>query len=169
MVKICTILLIIVLSGILLVTGCTGKEGLAMLKDGNTVKVHYTGKLDDGTIFDTSVEREPLEFTIGTGQMIPGFEGAVRGMQVGQVKTVTIPAEEAYGPHNEDMVWVVERDKLPENLNPVVGQRLQRQQENGNTAVVVVTDVADTTITLDANHPLAGKALTFEIELVEMK
>ncbi len=162
-------LLVIVLSGILLVTGCTGKEGLAVAKDGNTVKVHYTGKLDDGTIFDTSVEREPLEFTIGTGQMIPGFEGAVRGMQVGQVKTVTIPAEEAYGPHNEDMVLVVDRDKLPENLNPVVGQRLQMQQENGNTAVVVVTDVSDTTITLDTNHPLAGKALTFEIELVEMK
>ena len=140
-----------------------------MAKDGNTVKVHYTGKLDDGTIFDTSVEREPLEFTIGAGQMIPGFEGAVRGMQVGQVKTVTISAEEAYGPHNEDMVLVVERDKLPENLNPVVGQRLQKQQENGHMDVVVVTDFSDTTITLDANHPLAGKALTFEIELVEMK
>ncbi|MFC1869855.1 peptidylprolyl isomerase [Chloroflexota bacterium] len=140
-----------------------------MAKDGNIVKVHYTGKLDDGTIFDTSLEREPLEFTIGAGQMIPGFEGAVRGMQVGQVKTVTIPAEEAYGPHNEDMVLVVERDKIPENLNPVVGQQLQMQHENGNTAVIVVTDVSDTTITLDANHPLAGKALTFEIELVEMK
>ena len=162
-------LLVIVLSGILLVAGCTGKEGLAVAKDGNTVKVHYTGKLDDGTTFDTSVESEPLEFTIGAGQMIPGFEGAVRGMQVGQVKTVTIPAEEAYGSHNEDMVLVVERDKLPDNLNPVVGQQLQMQQENGNTAVVVVTDVSDTTITLDANHPLAGKALTFEIELVEMK
>lgn len=162
-------LLVIVLSGILLVTGCTGKEGLAMAKDGNTVKVHYTGKLDDGTIFDTSVEREPLEFTIGAGQIIPGFEEAVRRMQVGQVKTVTIPADEAYGPHNEDMVLVVERDKLPENLNPVVGQRLQKQQENGNMDVVVVTEFSDTTITLDANHPLAGKALTFEIELVEMK
>ncbi len=140
-----------------------------MAKDGNTVKVHYTGKLDDGTIFDTSVEREPLEFTMGTGQIIPGFEEAVREMQVGQVKTVTIPAEEAYGPHNEDMVIKVERDKLPENLNPVVGQRLQKQQENGHMDVVVVTDFSDTTITLDANHPLAGKALTFEIELVEMK
>ena len=162
-------LLVIVLSGILPVTGCTGNEGLAVAKDGNTVRVHYTGKLDDGTIFDTSVEREPLEFTIGAGQMIPGFEGAVRGMQVGQVKTVTISAEEAYGPHDEDTVSVAERDKLPENLNPVVGQRLQMQQENGNTAVVIVTDVSDTTITLDANHPLAGKALTSEIGLVEMK
>lgn len=153
----------------LFVTGWTGKEGVAMSKDGNTVKVHYTGKLDDGTIFDTSVEREPLEFTIGAGQMIPGFEEAVKGMQVGQVKTVTIPAEEAYGLHNADMILVIGRDKLPENLNPVVGQRLQMQQENGNVAVVVVTDVSDTTITLDANHPLAGKALTFEIELVEIE
>ncbi|MFC1977260.1 peptidylprolyl isomerase [Chloroflexota bacterium] len=169
MVNRCAILLVIVLSGILLATGCTGKEGLAMAKDGNTVKVHYTGKLDDGTIFDTSVGREPLEFTIGANQMIPGFEGAVRGMQVGQVKTVTIPAEEAYGPHDEDMVLLVGLDKLPENLNPAVGHRLQIQQEDGNTAVVVVTDISDTMITLDANHPLAGKALTFEIELVEMK
>ncbi len=140
-----------------------------MAKDGNTVKVHYTGTLDDGTTFDTSVEREPLEFTIGAGQMIPGFEGAVRGMQVGQVKTVTIPAEKPYGPHNEAMVLVVERDELPESLNPVVGQQLQMQQENGNPLVAVVTDVSGTTITLDANHPLAGKALTFEIKLVEMK
>ena len=162
-------LLVIVLSGILLVTGCTGKEGLAVAKDGNTVKVHYTGKLDDGTIFDTSVEREPLEFTIGASQMIPGFEGAVMGMQVGQVKTVTIPAEEAHGPHNEDMVSVVDRDKLPENRNPMVGQQLEKQQENGSMAVLVVIDVSDTTITLDANHPLVGKALTFEIELLEIE
>ena len=140
-----------------------------MLKDGNIVKIHYTGKLDDGTIFDTSVEREPLEFTIGSGQMNPSFEGAVRGMQVGQVKTVTIPPEEAYGPHNLDMVMVVERDKLPENLNPMVGQRLEKRMEDGNTAVLVVIDFSDTTITLDANHPLAGKALTFEIELLEIR
>ena len=169
MVKICIILLIIVLSGILLVTGCTGKEDLAMLEDGNKVKVHYTGKLNDGTVFDSSVEREPLEFTIGAGQMISGFEAAVREMQVGQVKTVTIPAEEAYGPRNEEMVLVVERDQLPENSNIRVGQRLEKQQEDGNTAVLVVTDFSDTTITLDANHPLAGRDLTFEIELVEVR
>ena len=90
-------------------------------------------------------------------------------MRLGQVKTVTIPAEEAYGPYNDDMVLEIERGRLPDNLNPAVGQRLQMQQENGNTAVVVVTEVSDTTITLDANHPLAGKALTFEIELVEIK
>ena len=119
--------------------------------------------------FDSSVEREPLEFTIGAGQMISGFEAAVREMQVGQVKTVTIPAEEAYGPRNEEMVLVVERDQLPENSNIRVGQRLEKQQEDGNTAVLVVTDFSDTTITLDANHPLAGRDLTFEIELVEVK
>ncbi len=95
-------LLVIILSGVLLVTGCTGTEGLALAKDGNTVKVHYTGKLDDGTIFDTSVEREPLEFTLGERQLIPGFEEAVKGMQVGQVKTVAIPAGEAYGPHRDE-------------------------------------------------------------------
>ena len=99
-------LLVIGLSGISLVTGFTGKEGLAVAKDGNTVKVHYTGKLDDGTIFDTSAKREPLEFTIGAGQMIPSFEEAVRGMQVRQVKTVTSPPEEAYGPHLNEMVLV---------------------------------------------------------------
>ena len=162
-------LLVIVLAGILLVTGCTGKEGLAVAKDGNTVKVHYTGKLDDDTIFDTSIEREPLEFTIGAGQMIPGFEEAVRGMQVGQMKTVTIPAEEAYGPYNEDMVLVVEREQLPPELHPAVGQQLQMQQQDGRVGVVLVTDVSETTITIDTNHPLAGKDLTFEIELVEIK
>ena len=162
-------LLAIGLSGISLVTGCTGKEGLAVAKDGNTVKVHYTGKLDDGTIFDTSAERHPLEFTIGAGQMIPGFEEAVRGMQVGQVKTVTLPPEKAYGPHHKDMVLVVEREQLPPELHPAVGQQLQMQQQDGRVGVVLVTDVSETTITVDANHTLVGKALTFEIELVEMK
>jgi len=139
-----------------------------MASDGNTVKVHYTGKLDDGTIFDTSVEREPLEFTIGAGQMIPGFEGAVRGMQVGESKTVTIPAEEAYGPRRDDLVIVVEREQLPADLDPKVDQQLQMQQPDGGTAVVIVTDVSEETITIDANHPLAGKDLLFEIELVEI-
>jgi len=162
-------LLAIGLSGISLVTGCTGKEGLAVAKDGNTVKVHYTGKLDDGTIFDTSAERHPLEFTIGAGQMIPGFEEAVRGMQVRQVKTVTIPPKEAYGPHLNEMVLVVEREELPPEIHPVVGLQLQMKDENGSVRVVLVTDVSEATITVDANHPLAGKGLTFEIELVEIK
>ena len=166
--KICVILLVI-LSGILLLTGCTGKEGSAMANDGNTVKVHYTGTLEDGTIFDTSREREPLEFTLGEDSLIPGFEEAVKGMQVGQVKTVTIPAEGAYGPHRDDLVLTIGRDQLPENMDPGIGQQLQMKQPDGGTAIVVVSDVSETAITVDANHPLAGKDLTFEIELVEIK
>ena len=140
-----------------------------MANDGDTVRVHYTGTLEDGTIFDSSRERDPLEFTLGEGQLIPGFEEAVKGMQVGQVKTAAIPVEEAYGPHRDELVMVVERDQLPEGMEPGIGERLQMQQAEGRAAVVVVTDVSETSITIDANHPLAGKDLTFEIELVEIK
>ena len=140
-----------------------------MASDGDTVRVHYTGTLEDGTTFDTSVGREPLEFTLGEGKMIPGFEKAIYGLKVGKSKTVTIPAEEAYGPHRDDLVIVVEREQLPADLDPKVDQQLQMQQTDGRTAVVIVTDVSETTITVDANHPLAGKDLTFEIELVEIK
>ena len=140
-----------------------------MASDGDTVRVHYTGTLEDGTTFDTSVGREPIEFTLGEGKMIPGFEKAVYGLEVGKSKTVTIPAEEAYGPHRDDLVIVVEREQLPAKLDPKVDQQLQMQQTDGRTATVIVTDVSETTITVDANHPLAGKDLTFEIELVEIK
>ena len=140
-----------------------------MARDGNTVKVHYTGTLEDGTTFDTSVGREPLEFTLGAGKMIPGFEKAVYGLAVGESKTVTILAEEAYGPYRPDLVAVVEREQLPAGLEPEVGQQLHAQQTDGSTARVLVTDVSETTITLDANHSLAGKDLTFEIKLVEIK
>ena len=167
--KTCVVLLGILLLGTVLVIGCTGEEGSVRAKDGDTVKVHYTGTLEDGTVFDTSVEREPLEFTLGEGTLISGFEEAVKGMQVGQSKTVTIPAEEAYGLHRDDLVLVIERDQIPEDLDLKVGQQLQMQQTNDKTIVVIVTDVSETTITVDANHPLAGKDLTFEIELVEIK
>ena len=163
-----SLLLITLLSGIVLLTnGCNG--GSAMASDGNTVKVHYTGTLEDGTTFDTSVGREPLEFTLGAGKMIPGFEKAVYGLAIGESKTVTILAEEAYGPYRTDLVTVVEREQLPTSLEPEVGQQLQAQQTDGSTAMVIVTDVSETTITLDANHSLAGKDLTFEIKLVEIK
>ena len=140
-----------------------------MASDGNTVKVHYTGTLEDGTTFDTSVGREPLEFTLGAGKMIPGFEKAVYGLAIGESKTVTILAEEAYGPYRTDLVTIVEREQLPTGLEPEVGQQLQAQQTDGSTAMVIVTDVSETTITIDANHFLAGKDLTFEIKLVEIK
>ena len=138
-------------------------------KNGDTVKVHYTGTLEDGTVFDSSMEGEPLEFTLGAGKMIPGFEDAITGMQVGQSKTLTIPAEEAYGPRRADRVFLVEREQLPEGLNPQVGQRLQMLQTEGPTITVIVTEVFETAIVVDANHPLAGKDLTFEIELLEIK
>lgn len=144
--------------------GNTGEESTVQAEDGNTVSVHYTGTLADGTVFDTSVGREPLEFTIGEGNMLPGFEQAVKGMRVGESKTVTIPSEEAYGLPRDDLVAVLERSQLPEDLDPEVGQQLI----NGTTIVTVIA-VSETTITIDANHPLAGKDLTFEIELVEIK
>ena len=140
-----------------------------MVEDGSTVKVHYTGKLDDGTVFDTSKEREPLEFTLGEGKVIPGFEAAVKSMEAGQSKTITIPAEEAYGQHRSDLLVPIEREHLPKGLEPEVGQRLQMQQASGKMSIVTITEVAEKAITIDANHPLAGKNLTFELELVESK
>lgn len=136
-------------------------------KSGDTVKVHYTGKLEDGTEFDSSQGKEPLEFTLGEGRIIPGFEQAVMGMNPGDNKTVDIPADQAYGPYREDWVMVVDREQLPSNIEPEVGQQLQVRQ--GDQAFVVqVTDVSDGEVTLDRNHPLAGEDLTFDIELVEV-
>ncbi len=141
---------------------------MAQAKAGDTVKVHYTGKLEDGTVFDTSEEQTPLEFTIGSGQIIPGFEQAVVGMEPGETKTATISPEEAYGQHREDMTITVERGQFPEDINPEPGQQLQVQQPDGRAAIVVVSDVTESTVTLDANHPLAGQPLTFDIELVDI-
>lgn len=141
---------------------------MTQAKRGDTVRVHYTGKLEDGTVFDSSLERDPLEFTIGAGQVIPGFEEAVVGLSPGQSVTATVPAEEAYGPHREEMVIPVERDRLPEDLALEVGLQLQVRQADGSVLIVTVTDLSDETVVLDANHPLAGKDLTFDIQLVEI-
>jgi len=141
---------------------------MAQAKTGDTVKVHYTGKLDDGTIFDTSADREPLEFTIGEKQLIPDFERAVAGMEPGESKSIQIASENAYGPHHEEMVMVIERKDVPEGLNPQVDQRLQVQQQNGQSFVVTVTAVSEESVTLDGNHPLAGKDLSFDIQLTEI-
>jgi len=141
---------------------------MAEAKTNDTVRVHYTGKFEDGTVFDSSVEREPLEFTIGEGRVIPGFEQAVMGMNPGESKTVQIPAEEAYGPYRDEWVLVVERNQFPEDLEPEIGQRLQLMQPSGETVLVTVTDITPTSATLDANHPLAGRTLTFDIKLVEI-
>ena len=137
-------------------------------KLGDTVKVHYTGRLDDGTVFDSSSDRDPLEFTLGEGNIIAGFEEAVVGMSIGDAKTTLIPVDQAYGPHREEMVVVVERTQMPPDMQPEIGQQLQIQQPTGEAIPVIVTEVSDHEITLDANHPLAGEELTFEIELVEI-
>lgn len=143
---------------------------MATAQNGNTVKVHYTGKLHDGTVFDSSLKRdEPLEFTLGQGNMIAGFEKAVLGMEVGQSKVADIPANEAYGEKVDDMVIEVPKKDVPANINPEVGQQLAIKQTDGRTVPVTVAGVTEETITLDGNHPLAGKDLVFEIELVEVK
>lgn len=141
---------------------------MAQAKAGDTVTVHYTGKLEDGTVFDSSANREPLQFSIGEGRIIPGFEQAIIGMAPGDSKTATIPSDEAYGPHQQQMVVVVEREQIPENVPLDVGQQLQIRQENGQPIPVIVTDISDAKVTLDANHPLAGEDLIFDIQLLEI-
>jgi peptidylprolyl isomerase len=133
---------------------------------GDTVQVHYTGKLPDGTPFDSSLQRDPLQFTLGQGEIIPGFERAVVGMAPGESKTETISSDQAYGPHRSEMIVEVGREQLPENLQPSVGQQLQMRKQDGTTMPVVVSDISDSHVTLDANHPLAGQDLTFDITLV---
>lgn len=141
---------------------------MSKAKANDTVKVHYTGKLTDGEVFDTSVHREPLEFTVGAGQMIKGFDAAVDGMELNEKKTVTIPAEEAYGERNDQLIQQVPRTQLPEGMNPEVGQTLMAQGQGGHPMELIVTETSPETITVDANHKLAGKVLVFEIELVEI-
>lgn len=159
------VLVIVTLLVVMLVTGC---GCLVVATEGDTVKIHYTGKLADGTVFDTSVGSEPLEFTMGQGQTISGFEQAIIGMQVGESKTVTIPADQAYGQHREDVILEVSKDELPEDLEPQVGMQLQMNQGDGGITIVTITEVSETTIRIDANHPLAGQDLTFSIELVDI-
>ena len=139
---------------------------MAQAKPNDTVKVHYTGRLNDGTVFDSSAEREPLQFTLGEGQVIPGFESAVLGMTAGESKTITIAADQAYGPRRDDLILAVGRDQFPADITPEVGQQLQVRQTNGDVALVTVAEVGEAAVKLDANHPLAGHDLTFDIQLV---
>lgn len=141
---------------------------MTQVKPGDTVKVHYTGKLEDGTVFDSSANREPLEFSVGAGGIIPGFESAVMGMAPGESKTTNIPPDQAYGDHNPERVVVVERQQIPADIPLAVGQQLQIGQPDGQAIPVLVTEVSDNQVTLDANHPLAGENLIFDIELVEI-
>ncbi len=141
---------------------------MQIVKDDHHVEVHYTGTLDNGDVFDSSREREPLAFTVGAGQMIPGFENAVRGMQIKEVKKVTLPPDEAYGEVVPEMIQKVPNDQLPTELKPHVGQQLSSQMPDGRQIVVQVKEVNEDHIVIDANHPLAGQSLTFEIEVVNI-
>jgi peptidylprolyl isomerase len=140
----------------------------AQAQSGDTVKVHYTGKLADNSVFDSSRGSEPLEFTIGASEVIPGFEQAVVGMQLGETRTTTIPSNMAYGDYDEEMLLEIERAQLPVDVAPTVGQQYQLVDPDGQAMVVTVTEVSGDTVTLDANHPLAGQDLTFDLELVEI-
>jgi peptidylprolyl isomerase/FKBP-type peptidyl-prolyl cis-trans isomerase SlpA len=141
---------------------------VAQAKEGDEVLVHYTGKLEDGTVFDTSEDGEPLSFTIGENRVIPGFETAVQGMEPGDTKTTEIEPEQAYGEHREDMVMELDKEQIPDDVEPQVGQQLQLRLENGQTVPVLITALGEESVTIDANHPLAGRKLIFEIELVDI-
>jgi len=137
-------------------------------QQGDTVKVHYRGMLGDGTEFDSSHGREPLEFTLGAGNVIAGFEEIVTGMSPGETKAERVSAERAYGPHREEMVLEVSRAQVPPDVPLQLGQQLHLRQEDGEPVPVTVTDLSDEAVTLDANHPLAGKDLMFEVKLLEI-
>jgi peptidylprolyl isomerase len=141
---------------------------MAQAKRGDVVRVHYTARLEDGAVFDTSIDRHPLRFTIGDGQVIPGFDQAVVGMHPGQTKTAQIPMEKAYGPYQEDMVVTLDRSQLPENLKLEVGQTLEMTFSDRGRAIVTVAAISEGEVALDANHPLAGKDLLLDIELIEI-
>ena len=141
---------------------------MSQAEKGNKVKVHYTGTLSDETIFDSSREREPIEFTVGEGQMIAGFDAAAIGMKVGENKKVNIPANEAYGPKSEEAMIKVPKAQLPEGMDPQIGMQLEATQQDGRNQVLVVAEVLEEEVILDANHPLAGKDLTFDIEMMEI-
>ena len=135
---------------------------------GNKVRVHYTGTLDDGTQFDSSRQGDPLEFELGAGQVIPGFDQAVVGMEVGETKQVRIPEDDAYGPHNPEMMFTTDKSQFAEGVEPQVGQQFQAETPDGQPLFLVVKDVNEEGIVMDANHPMAGKDLNFDLELMEI-
>ncbi len=142
---------------------------MTQAKNGDTVSIHYTGKLPDGTPFDSSEGRDPLEFKLGEGQVINGFEQAVEGMSQGESKTFEVPADQAYGQRLDELVHEVPKDRLPPDIEVQEGMQLQAVGPNEQPVLLTVAEVGDETVKLDANHPLAGQDLTFEVELVEIK
>jgi peptidylprolyl isomerase len=141
---------------------------MTQARTGNHVRVHFTGRLDDGTVFATSAMSEPLEFTLGSSEVLPQIEEAIEGMELGESKSVYIPSEEAFGPRREDLIQEIPRESLPDGIEIEIGQQLWVDQPNNEPVLVSVADVSEYSVTLDANHPLAGEDLTFDLELVEM-
>ena len=141
---------------------------MSIAKKDNVVKVHYTGKLDSGQVFDTSKDREPLQFKIGEGKLIPGFENGVVGMKLQETKTIKIPSAEAYGEKKPELMIEVKKQQLPDNLTPEIGMELVSKRQDGQEQIVKIAEIKDQSVVIDANHPLAGEDLTFEIELVEI-
>lgn len=142
---------------------------MSQVKQNDTVKVHYTGKLANGEVFDSSLDRDPMEFQVGKGQLIPGFENGIIDMKVNEKKTLVIPVEEAYGEPRKELIQEVPKDKLPEEIKPEVGMGLVSTTPDGNEIQLVVKEVKDDAIVVDGNHPLAGQELTFDIEVVDIK
>lgn len=139
---------------------------MSIVKAGSTVKIHYTGTFDDGEVFDSSRETEPLEFEVGAGQVIPGFDNAVIGMSVGEAKQVRLLEDEAYGSYNQEMVFDADPDQFEEGLTPEIGQQFQTEMEDGTPLLLTVKSTEAGKIVLDANHPMAGKVLNFDLELM---
>jgi peptidylprolyl isomerase len=141
---------------------------MTQVKSGDTVRIHYTGTLPDGSVFDSSEGRDPLEFTVGSGQIIPGLDKALPGMEVGEKKKVEIAPEEAYGPVHEEARQAIPRADIPAEIPLEVGIQLQMQSPTGQVIPVTVTEITDQEVTLDANHALAGKTLVFDFEIVSI-
>lgn len=141
---------------------------MSQVKKNDKVIVHYKGSLSDGTPFDSSEGKDPLEFTVGSGEMIKGFDDAMIGMKPEEIKTVTIPAEEAYGPKYDDLIQEVSKDVLDESIEPEIGMMLNANDDEGNEVEVMIIDVSDNSFTVDGNHPLAGQDLVFEIQLLSI-
>lgn len=142
---------------------------MIQVKENNTVKVHYTGKLSDGQIFDSSEGKEPLEFTLGQGQLIPGFEKGLIDMKLNEKKTITLAKEEAYGDSNPELIHEVQKTQLPQDMEPQVGMGLVSKTQDGQEMNLIIAEVKEETVIIDANHPLAGKELIFDLEVVEIK
>lgn len=138
------------------------------VKNGDKISVHYTGKYEDGQVFDSSIDRDPLEIEVGTAQVIKGFEDALVGMAKGEKKTVTIPPDNGYGQYDPALLIEIPKSNVPENMTPELGMKLKLSDDKGKSVLVVVTEIGDESIKLDANHPLAGKVLVFDLELVNI-